>query len=156
MHATRAIDSLGANTLYFPGETAAWMNALAQASPLQFRLQHDGLFFALCFLSRLTERGLSLRQWRQQAPGAYRSERGVTLPERESGRILRALAQNAASAELGGGVRLPRKGCWAWLGPDDTGAQLNIIAEAGDMETARELCDFYDSEIHRLLKAPPD
>ena len=156
VHATRAIDSLGANTLYFPGETAAWMNALAQSSPLQFRLQHDGLFFALCFLSRLTERGLSLRQWRQQAPGAYRSERGVALPERESGRILRALAQNAASAELGGGVRLPRKGCWAWLGPDDTGAQLNIIAEAGDMETARELCDFYDSEIHRLLKTPPD
>jgi len=67
-------------------------------------------------------------------------------------RDLKALA-HAGEVELlrGGGVRLPRKDGWAWLSPDDAGARLNIIAESSDMETARELCDFYSGEIQRLL-----
>lgn len=151
VNATRAIDRLGANALYLSSERAAWMNTLAQNSPLQFRLHFDGLYFALCFLSLLTEKGLSLRQWRATLPSACCSHKQVFIPEKESGRILHALAKNNAGAELGGGIRLPRRDGWAWLGPDDTGARLNIIAEAQDMETAAALCDFYDGEIRRLL-----
>jgi len=156
VHATRAIENMDVHAVYIPGETAAWMHALAETSPLQFRLHRDGLVFALHFISLLTEKGLNLREWLRSLPGAYRSTGSVPLPEREGGRILRALARSAGNAELGGGVRLPGKDCWAWLGPDDSCARLNIIAEAGDMETARELCDFYNGEIRRLLKTHPD
>lgn len=62
------------------------------------------------------------------------------------------MAQACPDAQLGGGVRLPRKNGWAWLGPDEGGAQLNIIAESADMETAREICDFYSDEIQRLMR----
>lgn len=156
VHATRAIDRLGANTVYLPGESAAWANLLAQTAPQQFRLHHDGLYFALRFLAELSKSSLSLRQWMQQTPDAYRSERNIPLPERESGRILRVLAQKSPKAELGGGVRLPGKDAWTWLGSDESGAQLHIISEAGDMETAQELCNFYNGEIQRLLQTPGD
>ena len=160
LHATRAIEALAArynaHALYMPGEPAVWMGAVAEKSPLQFDLQFDGLQFALAFLSELTDRGLSLAQWRAQMPAAYRSTQDVPVPASESGRLLHALAESAPGAELGGGVRLPRGSDWAWLSPDDSGAGLHIVAEAAEMEAARELCGFYGSEIARLLAASQD
>ena len=159
-HATRAVETLAqrynAHVQYLPGETSVWMEALARKSPLQFGLQFDGLRFALSFLSELTDRGLSLAQWRARMPAACRSVRDVCVPGAESGRLLHALEKSVPGAELGGGLRLPRERGWAWLSPDDAGAGLHIVAEAADMEAARELCDFYDGEIHRLLSAPRD
>ena len=155
LHATRAIEALAkrynAHAQYLPGESAVWMEALAQKSPLQFSLQFDGLRFVLSFLSELTDRGLSLDQWRSQMPAACRSVRDVFIPASESGRLLHALAKSTPNAELGGGLRLPRGSDWAWLSPDDAGTGLHVVAEALDMESARELCDFYGGEIERLL-----
>lgn len=160
LHATRAVGELarrmGAQALYLPGERARWMDALAEKSPLQFALQFDGLRFALSFLSELTDRGLTFAQWRSQMPEAYRSRREVQVPASESGRLLHAIAETSPEAELGGGVRLPREEGWAWLCPDDEGAGLCIVAESADMEAARELCDFYGSEIERMLKTRRD
>ena len=68
---------------------------------------------------------------------------GVALPSAETA---------APDAEMGGGVRLSRNGGWAWLAPDDAGAGLTIVAESADMEAARELCDFYGSELARLME----
>jgi len=154
-HYTRAIDELAnryaAHVVYLPGEQAAWMHSLAQNAPEQFRLQLDGVRFALRFLSLLVNRGQSLNQWRSRIPHACRSTRSVQIPAREGGRLLHALAEGCPDAQLGGGVRLTVQNGWAWLGPDDSGAQLSIIAESGDMETARELCDFYSGEIRRLM-----
>lgn len=155
-HFTRSIDDLAAryaaHAVYLSGERSAWMRALAENAPEQLELHQDGVRFALRFLSLLVDRGLSLEQWRRQAPESHRSTRNVPIPAREGGRLLHALAQACPDAQLGGGVRLPRKNGWAWLGPDEGGAQLNIIAESADMETAREICDFYSDEIQRLMR----
>ena len=155
IHATRAVDSLaqryGAHAVYLPGEDAAWMHALAGESPLQFQLQFDGLRFVLAFLSLLTEKGLSLDQWRRQMPAAWRSVRQVQVPACDCGRLLHCIAESSESAELGGGVRLPGGKGWTWLCPDDGGSRMNIFTESAEMEAARELCDFYGNEIQRLL-----
>ena len=160
LHATRAIDDLAkrynAHAQYLPGEPALWMEALAEKSPLQFSLQFDGLRFALSFLSELTDRGLSLAQWQARMPAACQSVRNISIPASEGGRLLHALSKSAPEAELGGGLRLCRSSGWAWLSPDDAGTELHIVAEARDMEAARELCDFYGDEIRRLLSASRD
>lgn len=159
-NATRAIDTLarahGAHARYLPGETAVWLGAAAERSELQFILHTDGLRFTLAFLSELANQGLSLEQWRKSMPGACRSLRRVQVPASQSGRLLHALAQSAPDAELGGGLRLQGERGWAWLGPDEEGAGLQLMAEAADMEAARELCDFYDGTIRQLLSSRGD
>ncbi len=154
-HATRAIgvlaDSMSAHAQYLPGEAAVWMGAVAEKSPLQFALQFDGLCFALAFISELTSRGLSLKQWRESMPTAYQSLKNIPVPSSESGRLLHTLAEAAPNAELGGGLRLQEQRGWAWLSPDEKETGLKVMAEAADMEVARELCDFYGQEIQRLL-----
>ena len=155
LHATRAVEALavrrGAHAVYLPGEHALWMAEAADKAPMQFAIHFDGLRFALAFLSALTERGMSLEQWRQTMPTAYRSAREVHVPAAESGRLLHALAEAAPGAEMGGGVRLPRDDGWAWLAPDDAGAGLHIMAESANMEAAQELCDFFGHELDRLM-----
>lgn len=155
VHATRSIEELArrydAGTFYLCKETAFWMNTLAKESPLQFRLQLDGIYFALAFLSLLANKKLSLRQWRGMMPEVCRSTQHISIPYGESGRLLHHIARDEKSAQLGGGVRLPRENGWAWLGLDEKGAKLNIIAEATNMEASREICNFYENEIIRLL-----
>ncbi len=157
VYATRAIEDLArrysARAVYLAGEPAAWMRALAEKSPRQFALQMDGIQFALRFLSRLTEAGLSCEQWLRDMPASFRSTRSVQVPPSESGRLLHAIAEKVPDAELGGGVRLSLNGGWAWLGPDDVRAGLQIVTEAASVEAARELCNFYGGEIERLLAA---
>ena len=155
VHATRSIDTLArqfrAQTRYIAGENGLWMHALVQENPLQFRLQFDGIRFALSFISLLCEKRLTLNHWRQQMPAACRSVQDIQVPACESGRLLHRIAESDKNAQLGGGVRLTRENGWAWLGLDERSAQLHIIAEAANMETSREICDFYGSEISRLL-----
>lgn len=157
VYATRAIDALaqryGAQAMYVAGEPAAWMGALAEKSPRQFAIQLDGIRFALCFLSRLTEAGRSYEQWKRDMPAAFRSTRSLHVPSSQSGRLLHAIAEKADNAELGGGVRLCRSDSWAWLGPDERRSELRIVTEAASMEAAQELCSFYGGEIERLLAA---
>ena len=154
-HATQSIEELArrydAEILYLYKESSLWMDSLAKESTLQFRLQLDGLYFALAFLSLLSDRRLSLNHWRRMMPEVCRSTHGIPVPSGESGRVLHQIAREAKNARMGGGVRLMRENGWAWLGLDEKGAQLNIIAEAMDMETSREICDFYENEILRLL-----
>jgi len=155
LSATRGIEALAkkynAHAVYPSGERAAWMNALAEREPEQFVLQFDGLIFALMFLSRLVETGMSLDRWRMELPPVYRSARMLRVPLQESGRILRTLAEEFPDVELGGGLRLPREDGWAWLSTGDAADGLEIIAEAADMETAAGMCDFYEDRLRRLL-----
>lgn len=160
LHATRAIEALaaryGAHALYLPGERAVWMAALAEKAQKQLALWLDGARMALAFLSELCDRGLSLAQWRASMPAAFRSAREVPAPASQQGRLLHALAARAPGAELGGGVRLTGDSGWAWLSPDEAGTGLSVVAESPDMESARELCDFYGGELERLLSAARD
>ena len=153
--ATRAIEALAkeynARCLYLPGEDARWMGVMAETAPRQFQLQFDGLRFALAFLSCLTDRNLSLAQWRSRMPGVFRSQRYISLPLRQSSRLMHGLAERFPDAEPGGGMRLLREDGWAFLYPDDSGAQLRIFSEAASMEAAGEICDFCLKEIEAIL-----
>ena len=156
LHATRAIEALtrryGAHQLYPSGEISAWMNAVAEREPAQFTLQCDGIAFALAFLSRMTEKGISFEQWRSELPELFRNSRSVTIPAADRSRVLRALAEEAPDAELGGGLRLPHENGWAWISAADEGGEMQVMAEAASMETAAELCGFYEKELKRLLE----
>ena len=134
-----------------PSERAAWLGTLAEKAPRQFKLHTDGVYFALAMLSQLTERGLSLAQWRAHMPAAFRSQARVAAPQAENGRLLHALAERG-EAELGGGVRLKRGDGWAFLLPDEAQSEICLFAEAPTMETADEICAFYGREIERLLQ----
>lgn len=156
LHFTRASEALArkyhAHLVYPSGENAAWMHAVAERAPEQFILQCDGIAFALSFLSLLTEKGLSLAQWRQELPGVYRSARMLRLPRSERSRVLRALAEESPGVEMGGGLRLPREDGWAWISPDEADCGMQLMAEASSMEAADELCAFYENRLRNLLE----
>ena len=149
---TRAVSALTDAAEYVSGEPAAWMRALAEHSPLQFRLHFDGVYAALCVLSQLDVAGLTLRTWQEGMPQVHRKSGHVDVPAAECGRILRMLAEKNANARIGGGLRLPGESGWTFLCPDDAAPGLRIIAEATKAETARELFDFYESELRGLMQ----
>ena len=150
IHWTRSIARLGAQVRYLGGEEALWMQALSRHSPLQFRLQLDGLFLMISFLSLLGEKGLTLDAWRKSMPDACRSASCLDIPAHRGGHLLHALAEGHPGAELGGGMRLKDALGWTWLSPGE-GGRLHIFSEAASMEAARELCAFYEGEIRRLM-----
>ena len=153
--ATRAAAELAAplhaKATYVSGETALWMNLLAERSPLQWRLNFDGLRLALTALSHLTRRGWTLAQWRAAMPGVCRRSRTVDVPASETARVLRAFAEGEAQTELGGGVRFVRDGGWGWVCPDERRPEFRIVAESANAEFARELCDFCEKKLKSLI-----
>ena len=149
---TRAVCALTDAAEYVSGEPAVWMRALAEAAPVQFRLQFDGVYAALCVLSQLDAAGLTLREWQARMPQVHRESGHVDVPAAECGRILRELAERNARAETCGGLRVPSGEGWAFLCPDETGPGLQVIAEAAKAETARELFVFYEGELRGLIK----
>lgn len=153
--ATRAAaelaESYGARATFVSGEPALWMNLLAERSPLQFRLHFDGLHFALSAVSRLTELGGSLADWRAQMPSICRRSRTVEVPVSETARILRSFAEEEPTAELGGGVRFTRDDGWAWVCPDERRPVFRIVTESVSAEFARELCDLCENRLKNLL-----
>ena len=157
VQATRAIQPLaaryGARTEYVAGEPALWMNELARRQPEQFPLRFDGIAGALAALSALTEAGLTLDEWRRSMPAVARRSRTVPIAPGQAGRVLHALAQREPRVELGGGMRLNRDDGWAWVCPDEGRPEMRIVAESASAETARELCDFCESELKRLAGA---
>lgn len=152
--ATRGIDALArrydARAEYLAGEPAMWMNALAQRAPFQFELHFDGLILAVTALSLLTERGMTLDDWRRAMPEVHRRSRAVAIPPRQGGRVLHAFAQDLPDARLGGGVRFERPDGWAWVGAEEGRSRLRVVTEGASAEVAAELCDFCERELKRL------
>ena len=152
--ATRGIEALagrcGARVEYVSGETARWMNALADRMPAQFELQFDGLQLSLAALSLLAARGMSLAEWRQAMPEVHRRSRTLPLPSGQNGRVLGAFARSQPDAVAEGGVRLRRDGGWAWIGAEEDRSALRIVAEGASSEFAAELCDFCEGALKRL------
>ena len=76
----------------------------------------------------------------------------MPVDARAKGRVLRALAENQPEAELSDGISIRTDGGWVWIAPSGEHAECTVVGEASDAEFARELCDFYASEIERLAK----
>ena len=154
MSATRAAAELagryGARTSYIVGETAVWMDELAERAPIQFQLWFDGIRASLQALSLLANEGLTLDAWRHSVPQIHRRSRTVGVPVSETGRILHAFAEQEQDVELGGGIRFRRGDGWAWICPDEQHPEFRIVAESANAEFARELCDFCEGELKKL------
>lgn len=152
--ATRGIDALlrryDARAEYLSGEPQHWANALCERQPFQFELHFDGLMLAVAALSLLTEKGLSLDDWRRDMPEVHRMSRTVPIPPRRGGRVLHAFSQDLPGAQLGGGVRFERPDGWAWVGAEEDRSRLRIVTEGTSAEFAGELCDFCEKQIRRL------
>lgn len=157
--ATRAVQALadrfGADVEYVAGESALWMNALAERFPRQYEMQFDGLRAVLAAFSALADERLTLRGWLRDMPLISRRSRSVPVPHGLTGRVLRAMASREPHCELGGGMRFTRKEGWAWICPDESKPEFRIVAEAANEEYARELCDFCESELRRLSGCKP-
>ncbi|MBQ3574890.1 MAG: hypothetical protein IJA26_04430, partial [Clostridia bacterium] len=160
LNATRTIDILcereNAHAVYIPGEISAWCAAAAEKAPRQFLLEKDGIACALSFISCLVKQGLSLRQWRESMPAAFRSFRKVRMDASQTGAALHSLFESHPDAQFGGGMRLAGENGWAWISPDDVQPEMCVMAEAAKHETADELCFFYADALERLIKQPND
>lgn len=156
LNATRAIDALceksACHAVYISGDTAVWNAAMAANSPLQFRIQTDGIAASLAFISALTECGLSLKQWRSEMPLVHRSFRRIRIPFEKSGAALKQIYESSHDAQMGGGMRLTGENGWAWLAPDDIQPEMCIMAESMRHETADELCAFYADALEKLIE----
>jgi phosphomannomutase len=156
LNATRAIDNTGIRAVYISGGAAAWQTAMAEASALQFAVHLDGIAASLCFISVLTESGLSIGEWFGSIPSACRSYRRIPMPPKQSGAALKKLFENCSGAQFGGGIRLPGEDGWAFLSPDDVQPEMCVMAEAARYETADELCFFYAKQLEALSKNADD
>ena len=74
------------------------------------------------------------------------------MPISQTGRVLHAFAERERKVELGGGVRFLRDDGWGWVSPDEQKAQFHIVTESVNAEFARELCDFCESELKKMLE----
>ena len=135
-------------------ERALWLGRLAEISPMQFLLHTDGIALTMLALNALAHAGITASQWRKAMPETHRLSRTIALPSALRGRILRALAEAENTAELGGGIRFPRGNGWTWICPDEAGSECRIVSEGMNEEYARELCDFYETQIGKLLEEP--
>lgn len=152
---TRAAGALaeqsGAQARFADVDRSRWLGALAREFPAQFRLQRDGLYFALRALSALAEAGTTLSAWRLQMPRVHRASREVAVSQSERGRVLRAFSEAEQDAHVGGGIRLERERGWAWVCPDERRPVCRIVSESEDAEFADELCAFCEKALRERL-----
>ena len=156
MHVTRATEELaaryGAEVRYVSAARPVWERALAEKYPQQFRVQTDGLYFALAAISALTERELTLSKWLEGMPRVHRVVRSVHLDDELRGKVLRSLAEREQDIESEGGLWSKREGGWAWIAPDETRPECHIVTEALNAEFASELCDFFETSLKKAIE----
>ena len=154
--ATRGIEALAERYHVLTERTGQtreqWADVLSREHPFLYELYTDGLSLALSALSLLTEKGMTLADWRRAMPEVHRRSRAVPIPNREGGRLLHAFAQTQRDARLGGGVRVQDGDGWAWVGAADGPARLRVIAEAATAETADALCDMCVEKLVKLAE----
>ena len=156
--ATHAADALAeryqAEIVRVKGERAHLMQALVNEDRRQLMMQFDGLYAALQCIGLLAKHQLTLNKWLQDMPKLNRRSRTVPVEWKDKGRVLSALLKEETAPDMTDGMAVSKEGCWAWISPSEDRAECRIVTEAKDMETARELCDFYAGRIARLLSDP--
>ena len=145
--ATRAISELaqrrGAQIIRGGSTRAAFENTLA-GYPLQLRLYSDGIYLALSALSALTENALTLTGWLSTMPRVHRVEKRIPLANDLRGQTLRRFSE-----VHNGELNMEQNGSFAWIYPEENMPECRVVAEAYNMEAARELCDFCISELKK-------
>lgn len=110
----------------------------------------DGIFAACRLCARMGLTGETLAALDRALP-AFATVRGEVPLHSGRGRVMgRALAEVPQAAPLGEGARLPVGKGWVYLVPMSGKNALRVIAEAYDMEAARELCAGFEKKIRSL------
>ena len=77
----------------------------------------------------------------------------VPCQPRDKGRILHTLCDGVRLPHtLGEGITIQHERGFASIVPDAYRGLVRITSESADGEFARELCDFYLEQIHRMQK----
>lgn len=110
----------------------------------------DGIFAACRICARMGLTGESLAHLDRLSP-QFATVRGEVPLRSGRGRVMgAALASDPAARLEGEGARTRVGGGWVYLVPVSGRRALRIIAEAADMETAEELCGFYQEKLRQL------
>jgi len=150
-HATQAIteiaDRSSVQLTRISGDRAAYEQALSSRRT-QFLLNTDGIYLALSVISALTENALTLSGWLSTMPKIHRAEKRIHLDDSLRGSVLRRFSEQNPAART-------RQNAYAWLSPSEDRPECTVYAESRDMEAARELCDFYISELQKTIENSP-
>ncbi|NCB63667.1 MAG: hypothetical protein EOM52_08640 [Clostridia bacterium] len=107
----------------------------------------DAAFAAARICARLGQTGERLRTLEVRVPRFVRLKREVPL-HKGRGEVMQGFA--ARGEQMPEGVRIQSGESYVYLAPLSRRAALRVIAEAADMETARELCDFYVNQAKEM------
>lgn len=153
--ATRAAEELaeryGRRIRRVAAERSSFMRELA-CDERWVMLHFDGIYAALAAVALLAEYGLTPREWARSMPSVARCVRSVPLSFQERGKVLHALIDGEVHPDVTEGLCVERNGAWASVLPSGERPECRVVAEAADMETADELCAFYEDRIRSLLR----
>lgn len=107
----------------------------------------DAAFAAARICARLGQTGERLRTLEARIPRFVRLKREVPL-HKGRGEVMQGFADRGEA--LSEGVRIQNGESCVYLTPLSRRAALRIVAEAVDMETAAELCDFYAEQAKTM------
>lgn len=123
------------------GRDGAEAEALCAALPWL----RDAAFAACRICARLGQTGERLSTLAGRTPRFVVLRREVPL-RKSRGEVMQALAETLGG-EAGDGVRLRDGEAVVWLAPLSRRAALRVAVECADMETAEELCGFYEEKV---------
>ncbi len=137
-----------------PGGASRWAERLAFLSPRQLPMHFDGIYASLHALAMLNRLNLSLADFRRSAPMAIRRRRTIDIPETSRARTLERL-NHALHPDEPGRFHMVRDDAHAWILPSDEDSRCTVLAEAAEMDVAKELCDFYEKVVREALEEQP-
>lgn len=151
---TPAIEALAeryrARVERIPGGASRWAERLAFLSPRQLPMHFDGIHASLHVLAMLNRLNMSLGDFRRAAPISIRRRKTIDIPESARARTLERL-NRALHPDEPGHFHMIRDDAHAWILPPDEDNRCTVLAEAAEMEVARELCDFYEKIVRDAL-----
>ena len=152
---TPAIEALAerchAHVERVPGGPSRWAAHMAFIAPEQLPLHFDGIAASLNILAMLNRLNMSLADFRRSVPASVRRRRVIDIPEPDRAHALDRLNQLLQPVEAGR-FHMTSDGAHAWILPSDEDSRCTILAEAADIEVARELCDFYEKIVRRAIQ----
>ena len=98
----------------------------------------------------LNRLNLSLSDFRRSVPAIVRRRRIIDIPAPDRARTLDRLNQLLQPAAPGH-FHITSDSAHAWILPSDEESRCTVLAEAADLEVARELCDFYEKLVRSTL-----
>ncbi len=117
-----------------------------------FQPMFDGIYFLLKLLEYLQEKDTNISSVLEQIPQMYSTHKEVYCPFSRKGAVMRQLVDSLKKEkiELLDGIKVCCSKGWTLILPDGEEPVFRVMSEAGNIEDAQELTDFYVSLIDRI------